>query len=217
MPRIRNFKHLTFYAPTEQFASQQVEHIRELFSDTIDWGLIQTHLPDMLRVAISISLGKVRSSTILRKLGTESRKNKLYVAFRELGRVVRTLFLLDFISDEQLRRTISASTNTVETWNGFVQWVAFGSEGVIRQNNREEQRKIIRYNHLVANLVVFHNVVEMTRVLQALIDEGQPITPEIIARMSPYITGHINRFGNYPLRFDRVPQPTIEQLILSLA
>jgi Tn3 transposase DDE domain len=48
---------------------------------------------------------------------------------------------------------------------------------VIRQNNREEQRKIIRYNHLVANLIVFHNVVSMTHVLQALIDEGYPVTP----------------------------------------
>jgi hypothetical protein len=49
---------------------------------------------------------------------------------------------------------------------------------------REEQRKIIRYNHLVANLVVFHNVVNMTRVLQELIDEGYPVTPEIIARLA---------------------------------
>jgi TnpA family transposase len=215
MPRIRNFKHLTFYAPSEHFANEQIQHIHELFSDTIDWRLIQTHLPDMLRVAISISRGKVRSSTILRKLGTESRKNKLYVAFRELGRAIRTLFLLDFISDEQLRRTINASTNTVETWNGFVQWVAFGGEGVIRQNDREEQRKIIRYNHLVANLVVFHNVVSMTRGLQELIDEGIAVTPEIISRLSPYKTEHINRFGTYELRFDRVPQPITEQLIFS--
>ena len=161
----------------------------------------------MLRVAISISLGKVRSSTILRKLGTESRKNKLYVAFRELGRVVRTLFTLDFISDEQLRRTIHASTNTVEAWNGFVQWIAFGGEGVIRQNNREEQRKIIRYNHLVANLVVFHNVVRMTQGLQSLINEGYTVTPEMISVFSPYWTEHINRFGIYQVRLDRIPQP----------
>lgn len=217
MPRIRNWKHLTLYVPTEQFAAEHIKHIQELFSDTIDWNLIKTHLPDMLRVALSISLGKVRSSTILRKLGTESRKNKLYVAFRELGRVVRTIFLLQFISDEELRRTINAATNISEAWNGFVQWIAFGGEGVIRQNNREEQRKIIRYNHLVANLVVFHNVVSMTRVLQDLVDEGYTITPEIIARLSPYKTDHINRFGNYELRFDRVPAPISEKLRLSPA
>ena len=89
--------------------------------------------------------------------------------------------------------------------------------GVIRQNNREEQRKIIRYNHLVANLVVFHNVVTMTRVLQELIDEGYPVTPEILAQLAPYKTGHINRFGHYELRFDRVPPPMTEELRFSPA
>lgn len=212
MPRIRNWKHLTLYAPTERFATEQIEHICELFGDLVDWHLINIHLPDMLRVAISISQGKVRSSTILHKLGTESRKNRLYVAFRELGRVVRTVFLLRFVNDEDLRRTINASTNTAEAWNKFVQWAAFGGEGVIRENNREEQRKIIRYNHLVANLVVFHNVVSMTRALQELIDEGYAATPKIMARLSPYKTEHINRFGHYELRFDRVPEPITEEI-----
>ena len=212
MPRIRNWKDLTLYAPSARFARDHITHLQELFSDVIDWTLIETHLPDMLRVALSISQGRIRSSTILRKLGTYSRKNKLYVAFCELGRVVRTLFLLQFISDEELRRTINAATNIAEAWNGFVQWVAFGGDGVIRQNNREEQRKIIRYNHLVANLVVFHNVVNMTRVLQELIDAGYPVTPEIIARFSPYQTEHLNRFGYYDPHFDQVPHPMIEEL-----
>jgi TnpA family transposase len=137
------------YAPSERFALEHIVHLRELFTETIHWTLIETHLHDMLRVALSISQGKMRASTILRKLGTHSHKNKLYTAFCELGRVVRTIFLLRFVSDEEMRRTIHAATNTAEAWNGFVQWVAFGGEGVIRQNNREEQRKIIRYNHLV--------------------------------------------------------------------
>jgi TnpA family transposase len=212
MPRIRNWKALTLYAPSERFARDHITHLQELFSDAIDWTLIATHLPDMLRVALSISQGRIRSSTILRKLGTYSRKHKLYVAFCDLGRVGRTLFLLQFISDEELRRTIHAATNIAEAWNGFVQWVAFGGNGVIRQKNREAQRKIIRYNHLVANLVVFHNVVNMTRVLQELIDEGYPVTPEIIARFSPYQTEHLHRFGDYDPHFAQVPHPMIEEL-----
>lgn len=204
MPRIRNWKQLKLYLPSPVFP---VQHTADLFSDTINWTLIATHLPDMLRVALSISQGKIRSSTILRKLGTYSRKNKLYLAFRELGRVCRTLFLLKYIGDQELRRTITAATNTSEAWNAFIQWVAFGGEGVIRENSREEQRKIIRYNHLVANLVVFHNVVSMTRVLQELIDEGQPVTAEIIAHLAPYRTEHINRFGSYEIKLDQTPEP----------
>ncbi|MCU7934085.1 MAG: transposase [Candidatus Thiodiazotropha sp. (ex Dulcina madagascariensis)] len=47
--------------------------------------LIEKHFNDMLRVAVSIKLGKISPSMILRRLGTYSRKNKLYFAFRELG------------------------------------------------------------------------------------------------------------------------------------
>jgi Tn3 transposase DDE domain len=46
------------------------------------------------------------------------RKNKLYQAFSELGRLVWTVFLLNFIGDKELRRTVMTATNTSETWNG---------------------------------------------------------------------------------------------------
>jgi hypothetical protein len=79
---------------------------------------------------------------------------------------------------------------------------------------RAEQRKIIRYNHLVANLLVFHNGASVTRVLQELINEGYPVTEEVIAHLSPYRTEPINRFGSYELRLDQIPEPLIEDLQL---
>jgi hypothetical protein len=36
-----------------------------------------------------------------------------------------------------------------------------------------------------------------------------------IARLSPYKTEHINRFGHYELRFDHIPPPVTEELRLS--
>jgi TnpA family transposase len=211
MPRIRNWKDLTFYLPYAEF---KLSHINDLFSDVIDWDLILTHLPDMLRVTISISKGKIRSSTILRKLGTYSRKNKLYLAFRELGRVVRTVFLLNYIASIELRQIIDTATKKSDWWSRFIQWVAFGGRE-IRNNNREEQRKTIRYNHLVANLVIFHNVVAMTKVLKDLVAEGYTVTEEILERFAPYRTEHINRFGTYKLQFDKIPPPIVSDIKLS--
>ncbi len=210
MPRIRNWKDLKFYLPSEDLS---ISHLNQLFSDTIDWNLIENHFHDMLRVAISISQGKIRSSTILRKLGTYSRKNKIYFAFRELGRVIRTVFLLDYIASIQLRQIIDIATNKSEWWNRFLKWVSFGGS-LIRENNRKEQRKVIRYNHLVANLVIFHNVVTMTGIINQLISEGYTVTEEILARIAPYQTEHINRFGSYTLNFDRVPPPIVSDLEL---
>src|SRR3546814_13427111 len=52
---------------------------------------------------------------------------------------------------------------------------------------------------LVANLVILHNVEQMTRVLAELRQDGANISPEVLAGLSPYRTSNINRFGDYTL------------------
>lgn len=94
-------------------------HIDSLFGDVINWQLIETHLPDMLRIVLSIKTGKITPSTILRRLGTNSRKNKLYFAFRELGRVIRTIFLLKYVGDVEIRKTVQSATNKSEEFNNL--------------------------------------------------------------------------------------------------
>lgn len=200
MPRIRGIQDLKFHRPVP---GNMYPNINALFSDVIDWKLIETHFPAMLRVAVSIKTGKITPSTILRRLGTYSRKNKLYFAFVELGKVIRTMFLLSYIGDVGLRKVIHAETNKSEQFNGFAGWSFFGGEGIIAENIRHEQRKVIKYNHLVANMIILHNVVGMTRVLQELRDEGTEITQEILAGLAPFRTAHINRFGDYTLDFRR--------------
>lgn len=133
MPRICNWQDLRLYRPTKE---SRYHHIDNLFSDVVDWDLIETHLPDMLRVALSIKAGKFSASTILRKLGTYSRHNRLYQSFSELGRVIRTGFLLSYLSNEKLRITIQAAMNKSESFNGFTKWVSFGGAGLIPSNNR---------------------------------------------------------------------------------
>lgn len=206
MPRIRSWQDLKFYRSTP---STRYTHTDQLFSDSVNWALIKTHLPDMLRVTLSIKAGKIAASTILRKLGTNSSKNKLYQAFQELGYAVRTGFLLNYIHDVNLRSVIQAATNKSESFNGFLKWLAFGGEGVISTNNRDEQRKLVKYNHLVANCLIFYNVFEISRILNELMQEGMKIEPETIAALSPYWTQHINRFGRYSLDMDRCP-PAID-------
>jgi hypothetical protein len=173
-------------------------HLDALFTDTVDWDLIRTHWPDMLRVAVSIRAGWITASTILRRLGTYSRKNRLYLAFRELGRVVRTGFLLRYLADTELRATIQAATNKSEQLNRFLKWVFFGGEGIITENSRDEQRKVIKYNHLVANCLIFHNVCGLTHVLSQLQDAEEDVPEAALAHISPYLTEHINRFGDLP-------------------
>jgi TnpA family transposase/uncharacterized coiled-coil protein SlyX len=202
MPRIRNWKDLKFYRFDK---THEYKHIDFLFSDTVDWKLIKTHWNDMLQVILSIKAGKIVPSTLLRKLNNYSHKNKLYQSFRELGRVIRTVFLLQYISDIDLRQQITASTNKMEAYNGFSKFFFFGGEGIISENDPDEQEKRIKYNDLVSNAVILQNVADMTYILKELSASGVEFTKSDVAALSPYITRHIKRFGDYVIDLENVP------------
>jgi TnpA family transposase len=196
MPRIKDIKSLIFFKPDKRV---KYEHIDDLFSESINWALIKDNLREMLRIAVSIKMGKVSASTIIRRLGTESVRNQLFYAFRELGRAVRTMFLLEYISDIEMRETIHAATCKSEEYNNFMQWVFFYNNGIIRENQLNEQNKIIKFNHLVSNMVILHNVNTMTNVIRKLQRQGVVVTPELLAGLSPYRWEHINLLGHYQL------------------
>ncbi len=204
MPRIRNWKDLIFYRPDKDAT---YDHIEPLFSDTVDWKLIETHWRDLMRVVISIRTGTILPSTLLRKLGNYSRKNRLYRAFREVGRAVRTEFLLRFLSNQELRTRITATTNKAESYNGFSDWLFFGGEGVISDTDPEEQEKRMKFKELVTNSLIVQNAADLTDVLRSLAAEGYTLRREEVSQLSPYLTAHVKRFGDYIIDLDSVSAP----------
>ncbi len=212
MPRIRNIKDLVFYRPHKK---KKYKHIDSLFKESVDWDLIETHWQDLMQVVLSIKAGKILPSTLLRKLGNYSRKNRLYLAYRELGRVVRTIFLLKYISDKKFREEIHANTNKVESFHQFANWLNFGGE-VLQENDPEEQEKLIKYNNLVANALIFQNVVDQTRIIKSLVDNGFPVVAEDLKTLSPYLTAHVKRFGDYVVDLNEVPPPLDIEYTFSL-
>jgi TnpA family transposase len=204
MPRIRNWKDLTFVRPSEDTT---YKHIEPLFKGVANWNLIKTHWYDMIRVVLSIKAGLVMPSTLLRKLGSYSKKNRLYQAFLELGKIVRTMFLLDYISNVSLRREITAVTNIVEMYNAFLDWVFFGKQGAITENDPIEQEKRLKYLDLVASAVILHNTVDMSLAIQTLMSQGEVIPMRHLAALSPYVTRHIKRYGDYVVNLQNIPQP----------
>ncbi|WP_248958473.1 Tn3 family transposase [Sphaerisporangium perillae] len=196
LPRIRNWHDLIFYRPA---LDRHYQHIDSLFGDeAVDWGLIEAHWTDLLRTAISIRENRMSSVTLLRRLGHHSRKNRLYRAFRELGRAIRTITLLRYLSEPQLREQITRVTNRNEAFHGFADWLMFGGK-LIGHNDPDYQEKVIKFNELLANCVMYSTALDITDSANEIAAEGQPVDLDDLATVSPYITHTVRRFGNWTL------------------
>lgn len=210
-PRMRTWNDVAFYRSDK---TTEYKHIDSLFTKTADWSLIETHWKDMMQVVLSIQAGKVLPSMLLRKLNSNNRRNKLYRAFRELGRVIRTLFLLRYISEADFRRTIRAETTKVESYNDFQDWITFGGQ-IIKSGDPIEQTKQIKYSNLIANSIMLSNVVDLTKVLSDMSREGYTVTAELVATLSPFIRDQIRRFGRYDVDMNQRP-PDLDLLLVTL-
>jgi TnpA family transposase len=67
---------------------------------------IEIHWREVLRLATSINQGTVTASLMLKKLASYPKQNGLAKALREIGRIERTLFMLDWFRDPALRRRV---------------------------------------------------------------------------------------------------------------
>lgn len=212
LPRIRNFHDLTFHRPHPQ---ARYQHIDALFSTdprtAINWDLIESEWPTLLRVAMSVKEGSVSSVTLLRRLNNHSRKNQIYRAFREVGRAVRTIVLLRYLSDPVLREQISRATNKAEAYNGFTKWLHFGSHGYLRSRDPELQEKAIKFLGLVASSVIFSTTIDMTEQLRQMAAEGWTILGEDLTAISPHRRDNVLRFGDYDTTTPHIPPGTYDE------
>ncbi len=204
MPRIRHWSGLTLYRPDRPVV---YEHIDTLFTGVVDWVLIERHWDNLMQAMISIKEGRILPSTLLRKLGNYSRKNKLYQVFKAVGDVVRTVLLLTYLSRLDVRAVITQETNKAEAYHSFCSWVAFGGDRLLGGIDADTYEKRVKYTDLLANALILHNVVDMSVALERLAARGYQVNPETVSALSPYTTRNWKRFGEYEIDVAAVPPP----------
>ena len=77
---------------------------------------------------------------------------------------------------------------------------------MIKSGDPVEQEKQLKYASLVANAIMLSNVADMTE-SASMAEDGHPVTPGLVACLSPYMREHIRRFGQYVLDMDDLPGP----------
>lgn len=144
--------------------------------------------------------GTVTASLMLRKLGSYPRQNGLAVALRELGRIERTLFILDWLQSVELRRRVNAGLNKGEARNALARAVFFNRLGEIRDRSFEQQRYRASGLNLITAAIVLWNTVYLERATAALQGHGREVDTSLLQYLSPLGWEHINLTGDYVWR-----------------
>ena len=137
-PRIRDLpdRRLYTFRPLKQYGI-----LKELAADVADTELIERNWDQMMRVAESIRMGKVSASLVVNKLAAYPRGSEVARALRELGRIERTLYTLDWLQQPELRRRVQAGLNKGELRNSLARAIRFYRRGSVGDRDREEQQR----------------------------------------------------------------------------
>ena len=200
-PRIRDLADTKLYTPKRDV---RYDALKPMIGAALNLKQIRTHWNDILRLAASIKQGTVTASLMLRKLGSYPRQNGLALALRELGRIERTLFILDWLQSAELRHRVQARLNKGEARNALARAVFFYRLGEIRDRSFEQQRYRASGLNLLTAAIVLWNTVYLQRAVDTL-RKQEPLDEALLSYLSPLGWEHINLIGDYVWRSRSIP------------
>ena len=136
-------------------------------------------------------------SHILRKLAAYPRQNSLAVALREVGRIERSLFMLDWLSDLDLQRRAQIGLNKSEAHHALKRAISFNRRGEIRDRTSEGQHNRIAGLNLLAAIIIYWNSWRLGEIVGRMIEAGKAPPPNLLAHVSPLGWEHITLTGEY--------------------
>jgi TnpA family transposase len=210
-PRIRDIGEMRLFRMRRSV--QQCEHIRALFSASINARVIREHWEDLLRLMASIYAGIVPASRVLAKLNAYHVESGLYKALREVGRIAKTSFLLRFCTDPTARRDVQVGLNRQESVHALIRSLFVGQLGEFRARDLSAQLNRASCLQLVAAMVITWDAAYLAAAVDKLRSEDVAITDEHLAHILPVASGHINLLGRY--EFDATA-PSVHKSISDL-
>ena len=162
--------------------------------------MIQRTWDDVLRGVSSIREGKVSASLLISKLAAYPRHSEMALALRELGRIERTLFTLDWLQQPDLRRRAQTGLNKGELRNSLAKALRFYRRGTVADRDREEQQRKASGLNLTIAAIGLWNTVYLEKAIQAMLEAGNPVPEYVIPHLSPLGWEHITLTGSYHWR-----------------
>ncbi len=196
-PRIKNFKDQLLYSFDKRSDLKTLGY-KILPSEKINTNLIQDNWDDILRFIVTIKSRETSASQLFRRLSSYSRQHPLYKALKEFGKIIKTLFLLKYIDDVELRQAIEKQLNKQENSNKFGKAIFHGNNQEFQQGTKEEQLIAEGCKRLIENAIICWNYLYLSQsICNCKTGEEKQNLIETIRNGSVVAWHHINTHGEY--------------------
>ena len=191
-PRMRDIpkRKLHIFEPAAHYPA-----LAPLIGDPIREKQIGAHWDDILRAVSSVEQATVRATVLMKKLSAYPLQNNLASALKELGKIERTLFILDWLQYPELRRRVLLGLQKVEWKHALARVVFAHRRGEFQEADYFQQLNRASGLNLVIMCIIFWNTVYMARAVEQLRQAGVVIAEEILPHVSPLHreSGHLNK------------------------
>lgn len=207
-PRLRDISDAKLYTIS---SPNEFPNIKGILRGKINIKVIKENFDDVLRLAHSIREGRVSGSLMMGKLGSYARQNKIATALREIGRIEKTIFILDYITNETLRRRVHRGLNKGEAMNGLARALFFGKRGEFRERGIQDQLQRASALNIIINAISVWNTVYLGEATKEF-KKNHALKEELLPHISPLGWKHINFLGEYKFNSNKIPANMLRPL-----
>lgn len=203
-PRIRGLKKQRIYRIDKDKDYGPLESLVSRWDRTIHLDWICAQWDRMGQFYASLENGHTTASTALKRLAGYSGKNHFYRANRELGRVFKTEYILEFMSNPLQRQRVRRGLLKGEEMHALARQVAYGKQGKLTTQELEEQKNTSSCLTLIMACIIYWQAKEINRVILECDPEDSGIDLSLLEHISPIGWDNVLLYGEYVLNRDLV-------------
>lgn len=196
-PRFKDIGDQKIYA----FSARQTYEKRGykiLPSRTIELKLIEKDWDDILRFMTTLKLKHTTTSQLFKRLSSYAKDHPLYKAIKEFGRIIKSIYILTYLDDVELRQRIEKQLNKVELSNKFSKAIFFSNNQEFKQGAKEEQEVAAACMVLIQNIILLWNYLYLSQIVVNNEDPKERARIiHFIKRGSMMAWRHVNLQGEY--------------------
>lgn len=147
----------------------------------------------------SLQSGRTTASTALKRLVGYSGSNHLYRANRELGRIFKTEYLLQFMADQPLRQRGQRGLLKGEQMHALAREVAYGKQGRLTGRDLAAQQNTNSCLTLIMAAIIYWQAKEISRAIWENDPQDDGIDLTLLQHISPIGWDNIILYGQYVL------------------